>query len=384
MKKQTAKKKTAPKPTHILKGIVLGTKKTVTIAAKKITKKGVISLASMTAALPNRVTESAPKLSGSSQHDVDKIFNHGVLIDLKIGFWSAKVRNAAEDLGVDPSTLASMIVGLGTKRLCPKKVSDTWTTLAAKARYIIRRNAFAFPIADVSFVPLTTLPKVERLLLDLQLEFDKAAKFIVDNIEDVSEKWVQEQPVEHRARLRKLIPPKEMLRSRFYFTFSAFTVAVPKKVRVESAKRGRMEVEERMRVDAQERYRAQLEARVQQFVDDAVKTLRQKTIEMCLSIVAKIKTGEVVTTRSLNTLRTFIERFRELNFSGDDEIERRLDAIQRDVLGDREAEDFTPDAASGVQMRERLAVALDDVRQVAAAVSDRSTSGLTKRRLVIN
>lgn len=338
-----------------------------------------LSLVSMTH-VPNRVTEHAPKIDGSVQHDVDKIFNHGVLIDLKIGFWSAKVRNAAEDLGISRDALAPMIVGLGTKRLCPKEVSDSWQKIAASARYIVRRDAFSFPIADVAFVPLTVLPKVERQLLDLQTAFNKAAAFITNNVDTVTEKWFQEQPVDLRPRLRRLVPSKEVLRSRFYFTFSAFTVTVPKKVRVESAKRERMEAEERAQLEARERYRAQLEARVQQFSEDAGNTLMQKAVEVCSTIAAKIKTGEVVTNRSLNTLRTFVDRFKELgDWLGLDRVEQKLTALKREMLSDHTAEDF-----HAQQAREQLVTALDGVREAALKITDRSSSGLAKRRIIID
>ena len=337
-------------------------------------------------ALTASPTIDASKLAshgGDVSRSVDDIFQHGVLVDLQIGFWSAAVRNAAEDLGITRSKLAPMIKGLGTKRLVPPEMSNAWTTLAGRARYIVRRDAFPFPIADVSFVPLTVLPKVERGLLDLQTEFFKTSTRLFTDFDEIRDEWVKKQPEQHRARLRALYPLRDVVRARFYFTFSTFTVAVPKKVRVESAKRERMEAEARSRLDAQERYRAQLEARVAGFVSDAAKTLRAKTVEMCHAIVQKIKTGDVVTQRSLNSLRTFIDRFSELNFVGDDEIESRLKTIKRDVLGERDADDFEGDERGARVMRERLETALEDVRETAMRVSDTSSTGLARRRIVV-
>src|SRR5262245_43966218 len=86
--------------------------------------------------------------SGDVTQDLDRIFNDGVLVDLKIGHWNALKRNTPEKLGLKPDEIPDDVSGLGMHRLMPKKTVDSWRRLVGHARYIVRRHSFVFPVGQ--------------------------------------------------------------------------------------------------------------------------------------------------------------------------------------------------------------------------------------------
>lgn len=316
-------------------------------------------------------TKRRVRTQGDLTKDVESIFDDGVLVDLDIGYWLAKSRNTARDLGVKEEKLPKYVIGLGTKRLVPKSLSDRWRRIAGKARYTVRRYSFPFPIGDCAFVPMKAVPKVEDRLRALQQDFDHERKYLVKNYDKIQTATTKQFPV-----LKPLYPQKAVVSSKFYFTWQLFSVKLPKQAQLAATSRRKAQAAEQ----AQQRAAAELEKRVQGFVNEAVKTLRAKTAEICEKIADKIKTKEVVTQRSLTELNSFIERFKLMNFAGDDEVERRLEALQREVLQGNKADDFADDEA----LRTALVSSLNDVRKAAEQVTDiASVTGGYRRRIAV-
>lgn len=309
--------------------------------------------------------------------DADAIFHDGVLIDLQIGFWSARAANRPTDLGLHGGrrNLPDFVAGLGTKRLTDKHLIDHWVNLAARARYAVKKRSFPFPVADTRFVPLTSLDAVEKELTEIRREFMESVEYLIRHYDTIRE-TVLSKSDRHRRALASHYPRKSELRGKFYMSWTPFTIQMPRKLRVEATKRSKLSLREK----AQERYRAELEQRMGEFLNETVGTLREKTTDLCEKVVAKIKAGEVVTNRSLNTLRSFIDQFKQLNFVGDKEVEAKLDKLKRDVLDGRDADAFAGNDVS----RARLAQALTDVQSVAESVSDISTvTGTYKRKIAL-
>lgn len=316
-------------------------------------------------------TKRKVRTQGDVTRDVESIFDDGVLVDLDIGYWLAKSRNTASDLGVNERKLPKYVIGLGTKRLVPKSLSDRWRRIAGKARYTVRRYSFPFPIGDCAFVPLKALPKVEERLRTLQKEFNAEPTYLAKHYDKIRTTTTKQYP-----QLRALYPPKAVVLSKFYFTWQLFSVKLPKQAQLAALNRKKAAAAQA----AEQRAAAELESRVHRFVDEAVKTLRAKTAEICQTIADKIKAKEVVTQRSLTQLNNAIERFKLMNFAGDDEVESRLTALQKEVLQGNKAEDFADDEA----LRTALVTALNDVRKAAEQVSDiASVTGGYRRRIAV-
>lgn len=314
-----------------------------------------------------------PKVNakGDLTAEVEKLFNDGVLVDLQIGMWTALQRNTKEDLGIEES-VPDYVVGLGMKRLIPKELAKTWVQIAGHARYVLRMNSFQFPISETSFVPIKALPHVIEQLEKCQAKFDHAWRTgLLDNFDKVREEFLSEYP-KHRKRLEKLFPRREALEGKFYFEYGAFTVQLPKRIKM------RKEEEESK---AMEKYRRELDRRVEEFLSETVKTLRAKAVDICTSIVDSVRSGKTISTTSLSRLSKYIEQFKTMNFVGDSEIENRLTKLQHDILNGRDAEEFKDDAVA----RKALAAACDDIRKAAESVSDLSSvTGGYRRRIVLD
>lgn len=314
-----------------------------------------------------------PKIAGDLTRQVEKLFEDGVLVDLRIGMWTALKRNTADDLGITHDDVPENVVGLGTNRVLPHDLVKTWTRIAHHARYVVSHDSFLFPLGEVPFVPLRILPRIEEELEQCKTQYEAAWRSgLLGKYDALKKAYIEKYP-EHAAGF----PSREEIERRFYFEYSAFTVSLPKKIRKQQHDKKKAAAEEA----AMLRYQQELETRVQEFLSESVKTLRTKAVDMCAVITDSIKGGKVIHGKSLTALSTFIDRFKELNFIGDQEIESRLSKLQKDILDGRDADDFKSDDA----LREALVTACDEITKAAGDVTD--LSGVTKsyrRRIVLD
>lgn len=282
--------------------------------------------------------------SGDVTQDLDRIFSDGVLVDLRIGYWNALKRNTPEKLGLKAQEIPDDVSGIGMHRLIPKKTVDSWRTLAGHARYILERHSFVFPVGQCSFVPKDSLARVHEELTKTKTDFLKAAESA----------------------------PRQM-RHLFYMEWDVFNVALPRKAQLVAFDKKKHAEGEK----ALQRYKMQLEQRMAEFIGEVVGTMREKVIEVCVNIQEKLKSGEVITNRSLNSLRGVIERFREMNFVGDERIEGLLNRMDKELLGDRDAETYQNNDA----LQRELTKSLDGLVKAATAVTDVSeiTGGYGRR-----
>lgn len=312
------------------------------------------------------------KIAGDLTREVEKLFEDGVLVDLRIGMWTALKRNTADDLGIEADDVPDDVVGLGTNRVLPHDLVKTWTKVANHARYVVSHDSFLFPLGEVPFIPLKVLPRIEEELEQCKTQYEQAWRTgLLGQYDTLREQYVKKHP-EHASGF----PSRDEIARRFYFEYSAFTVSLPKKIRKQQHDKKKAAAEEA----AMLRYQHELDVRVGEFLNESVKTLRAKAIHMCAVIIDSVQSGNVIHGKSLTALSTFIDRFKELNFVGDTEIENRLSKLKKDILEGRDADDFKSDEA----LRDALVTACDEVTKAAGDVSD--LSGIThsyRRKIVL-
>ena len=315
-----------------------------------------------------------------TQDVLDGLFQNGALVDLSIGFWSARRSNDAEDLGLDRDEIPEYVVGLGTKMLIPKSYTDDWSRSRARAYHIVRKWSQPFPVGDSYFVPNGALPRVESELVEEQKVFNASRDRFGKNFKTIKQDFLTSLTKKERARIEPEIPARDVALSKFYFAWQLYTITLPKKLKTAMLDKAKRASQEKAQEKAQARYARELDTRVDQFLASSVKALRAKTEALCATVADRIKSGEVVTNRSLDTLRTHVERFKMLNFVGDVEIEKRLTALQKDILDGADAGVFLDSET----MRASLEKACNGIAAAAHAVSDvSSVTGGFKRRIVI-
>lgn len=313
---------------------------------------------------------------GDVTKEVEQLFRDGLLVDLNIGAWTGLVKNTKEDLGIDPGAeLPEYVVGLGMKRLCPDELAKTWMYHAQRARTILYSYSFTrFPLSGGAFVPAKALPAIiEKLEAEKGL-FDEAWHDMIADFDNMRDTFIRNAPREHRPTLEKIYPSKAEVIGRFYFTYSAYTVDLPKRI-------AGLKVEEEQKAMA--RFRTELDKRVEGFLEESVKTLRAKAADICATVIDNVRSGKTVSQTNITTLSEYIDRFRSLNFVGDREMESRLTKLQHDLLDGIDLDDLK--AKGGDKgLREALAAACDDIRQAAENVSDVSAvTGGYRRRIVL-
>jgi len=313
---------------------------------------------------------------GDVTREVEQLFRDGLLVDLNIGAWTGLVKNTKEDLGIDAGAeLPEYVVGLGMKRLCPDTLASSWMLHVSRARGILYSYSFTrFPLSGGAFVPAKALPVIIEKLEAQKAEFDTAWKTMIANFDTMRDTFIKNAPADLQATLRQVYPSKAVVEARFYFTYSAYTVSLPKKI-------AGLKVEAEQ--EAMNRFRDELDKRVEGFLGESVKTLRTKAADICSTVIDNVRSGKTVSQTNISSLSEFIDRFRSLNFVGDKDIESRLTKLQHDILDGIDLENLK--AKGGDKgLREALAAACDDIKQAAEDVTDVSAvTGEYKRRIVL-
>jgi hypothetical protein len=323
-----------------------------------------------------RVEAEKKVVRGDVTREVEQLFQDGLLVDLNIGAWTGLVKNTKEDLGIEAGAeLPEYVVGLGMKRLCPDDLASSWMTHVSRARSILYSYSFTrFPLSGGAFVPAKALPVIIEKLEAQKAEFDAAWQGMVADFDTMRDTFIANAKSEHRDVLRQIYPSKAEVERRFYFTYSAYTVSLPKKI---AGLKAQAEQE------AMDRFRSELDARVEGFLGESVRTLREKAADICATVIDSVKSGKTISKASINSLSEFIDRFRSLNFVGDKEIESRLTKLQHDILDGIDLDNLK--AKGGDKgLREALAAACDDIKQAAEDVTDVSTiTGAYKRKIIL-
>jgi hypothetical protein len=319
------------------------------------------------------------------------IFRDGLLLDVNVSFWSGAKILTAEDLGLKEENVASAYK-LGRKMLIPIEVIREFRSIESRARRIVETNSFQFPIGNARFVPKKKFEKVFDSLKKCKQEYLELTESLVQNYDKYRSEmlpiyqaaaeiaFVQQEPAgvqefslegkeqqkeefvrAFMGRIQSYYPSVETLRAKFALQWDVYEIALPKmrkgdedQIIDDITKNGIYEQE----------YRAQAQKKIGTFVEDVIKTLRQETLDICTRVATNIKEGKVIKGHTLNSLRDFIEKFKELNFIGDTAIELQLEKLKTEFL-----DAHTPEEIAG-DLQEELSRRIGDIAEVATNMTD--------------
>jgi hypothetical protein len=334
-----------------------------------------------------------------NQNDFTNIFISGVLMQIHVSFWSGAKILKPEDLGLKPEQIATAYK-LGRKILVPKEVIKNFRRIEGQARRLVEENSFSFPIGNASFVTRASFAKIEKKLEELKTEYyglvaDLIAKYdqyraeILPVYQEAAENaWLTSQPPmiegslegfdaakqefisKFLERIASYYPAAESLQKKFDLYWDIYEIAAPQ-ARETDADTVLESEEERARVIAQAR--AKMAEKINGFVTDVVKVLRTEATEMCGKIATAIKEGKVVRSTTVTSLKNFIERFKDMNFVGDQTIAAQLEAVQRELLEGHPKDVFVKD----MDMREELGRRLNLIVEEAGKVSEQDINSVT-------
>jgi hypothetical protein len=162
-------------------------------------------------------------------------------------------------------------------------------------------------------------------------------------------------------------PNPASLRSRFYFDWNIFKTALPE---MELADGDDLLAKEAAREEAIRQRNDQLG----KFVGDVVSSLRKETVDVCGRVAKAIREGKVIRSTSIDSIKSFIDRFKSMNFVGDQTVEEQLNALQRDFL--------TVDSTTymeDVDLKIELGKRLEEVSKAANALTEQDINGVTSQ-----
>ncbi|MBP1717774.1 MAG: hypothetical protein H6Q43_1212 [Deltaproteobacteria bacterium] len=292
-------------------------------------------------------------------------YKDGVLMTLTVTKWGGAKKLEAQDLGLKADEVPEFM-RLGKKLLIPKEEREAFVQTENNARNALERASFPFPVGGARFVPNKVLMKIlQELEAYKRVYMDLAASFR-DRYHLIREDMLAKYP-EHRDKLEPFYPPVQLLGKRFSFEWVVFVIEDASY----QAKNGEDVAA------AYEKFKASLETQFDKFLSDVVIDLRFQVQETCLKIAERVKAGEIINAHSIGAVHRMIDKFKTLNFIGDQTIESKLEELRGQLNGGRSAEDFKDETA-----RQALREAAEAVARQAAEIGDISKiTGEYKRRI---
>lgn len=316
-----------------------------------------------------------------------KAFEEGVLVSVHIGKKSWKMSLTPADFGLTefPKNFEP-----GRRRLLPEDALLKIDNIEGQARRAVDKFSFNYGNQNsrVKFrwVHMSKFMLVNGVLNELKANFEVAVDELVKNYEAHKEKMKTDFP-DQWAFLEKAYIPAEAIKNEYYFDVTVLNVVFPnqltavKQYEIQQADLAVLDREKATKMTEAElaamrtRYQNELQRTISQakenaikqseeFVDNVVKQLRGKVVEVFQQITAKIKDGKSIIKTNLDTIRSTLHEVRRLDFIGNDaEFHQQLERVQKLIDSGKE---FRDDASSVKELNAALAGAVDYINKTDA------------------
>jgi hypothetical protein len=244
----------------------------------------------------------------------NEIFTNAVLMSVSLGYWSGEVSQDEADLALQGlGDKAKKVFKPGHKMLVDPKYVKVFAHYRSKINYFLELYSYAFPLRGVRFIPKTNIKLVLDKLDELEEEFSHEAEEFCNRLETMKTEMQAEFP-ELWANLKDHYPSKEDLRKRFYIDRSVFTWDQAK-INEIAAREG-------------ERF----EKATRDFMEDAMKQFRSATLKAATNFKSALETEGKVDNRSLESFKSFVDRFKGLNFFGDQKLDKLIESIKTHLM----------------------------------------------------
>lgn len=271
---------------------------------------------------------------------ISALFTKGALIDLDIGRWAGTKKLDEEDLllnNVNPDA-----VYLGHKKLLPKSSLSKIVEKEQKARSSLLKLSSHFPVSGTRFATFTMLPQIMEKLDEIGKEWVEAVDIFLNEYESNKDKQLEvlnnfhEKMAENelektdqanklgkqielkvwlegkKTENQKLYPSKEVLATKFSFTWRIFKIEPID---------GKMEV--KALAEAQSKLEADLKAWVQEACASMHKTLGEAAAHASFLLEKQGK----LNSKNLKPLFDAFEVFSNMDFVGSN-FKTTIDSIK--------------------------------------------------------
>lgn len=323
--------------------------------------------------------------------DTINLFDVGALVNLKITTWSARKMITRADLvrvGYDPDSLPEEICNLGRKLLVPKSEIQSLTQIEQRARKALERFSVPFGIASAHFIPIKLLPTVEQQLKELKKEFFTRIDSFITRFSDLIQAVKTSHPDFWEKCLKNHYPPNpKALRSYFQFNWYIFKISGMDSIKETTI--DEVVSKQKVQDERTQELRNQMQVEVGGFVEEYVCTMRNETIRFCNLMEARINgkafgdenEAKRLTPKSIACFRSYLDRFRQMNIFGDNEVEKMLSEF-RDTFLDS---NIAPKDFESATIKNSVTQALEAIRNKAALEGSSSSRfiGELKRRIIL-
>jgi hypothetical protein len=309
----------------------------------------------------------------------------GVLVSVSVRYWRAHKKLKAEDIGLQPDDVSDRLISLGHKRLLPKEATAALGLVESRAHALIEGNTFPFLNGLAHFLPNTKLQEVTDKLKELETEFWAAKAKFLEQYGSLREAALKEwrtmaqklagDPEHVLAAIEASFPPAATLERSFGFDTHLFQISAPERLGLDLVTVGDQENLIAARQKAATEAATRIRQETERFVSECVASLREQTAKLCDEMLQSIKTSETgVHQKTLNRLVKFIDQFKSMNFAGDQEMDRQLEQVRKELLS-RTAEEYRDD----VFARQRLVNGLNSLADQARQLAKQDATELVQR-----
>jgi hypothetical protein len=273
------------------------------------------------------------KMQSQSLYDI------GILYRLRISKWSFRANNSQNEFDVDQEFVATRAISSwGKKLLLPKSRSDLFVNNEQQARNVLRKYGYPFEVADAYFIPWDNVEKVDAELKVLQEKFHSLVDELIKDFPKLKEDWI----LNHHEVPIDAYPSESELRSRFRFKLHAYKIqggdkAIPTNIDEALSENQAYNL---VRANVQ----TEMTGAIDEFVNDYIDNFRGEVKKFC-EYVAEYKGA--LHGKSVNAIIDKIDRFKNMNVFGDDEIAVKLGSL-KEQLNDAKGLNLKHDTSASV------------------------------------
>ena len=314
---------------------------------------------------------------------LDALTCRGVLASVSVRYWRARKKLSPSDLGLPDDKVNRRLISLGHKRLLPKERLAGLALIESRAHALVEANTFPFLNGIARYLPNERLAEVDAALADLQRQFENEQREFLRSYgtyrAEALDEWREtaqglvDDPSRLVAAIEDAFPPPDLMDRHFGFHVSLFQLAVPDVPKAELVEAGMQKELAQARERAAREARSRIEASCEEFIRECTAELRGQTAQLCQDMLATIEGTGSVHQKTLNRLIRFVERFGQLNFVNDTEMEAQLESVRGELL-QRTAGEYRESEGD----RRQLVRGLEALRDRATAMAREDAAALVE------
>lgn len=313
------------------------------------------------------------------------LLKQGVIADLTLRRWRGITVLSLEDIGVpinDEKQLYGELLNLGEKLLLPREIINKLNSIDSGARKNMARHGFQTHWGI--FIPATAYEGFKADNAKYKARYMAVRDQIIEQYDEMLDRllgsYTQAARVAYRrynklagasdddhhysseddfidafvARIRTLIPSKEVISNSFSFEVALAFVPLPSLLAEDEAQADRVRAEairDRTIVDAEEERqqmitsmhydvidaaRRQKNELIDSFLQNIAGQLRSQIYDAVVTIGESVQRNGYLHPRSVVQIKTLVDQVSKLNFFGDADADRMIRQLQEMIIGSDE------------------------------------------------